>query len=495
MVDPRGAPYLFGMRPEPMPLPFDAAFCLQVLEASSEGIVVVGARGDLAANPAARELCGADIERVLAQARAGRAGQVGGAVEVRVHDAHGRARWIAVEARSVEHLEVFFLRDVTRRRALEDELKQSMKTESIGFVTASVVHDFNNLLTPILCLSSALAEQLDGSPRGLAQQIRAAAERAAGLVRRLLAFARRTPGPPERVNLGDLVIEMWALVANVLGEEIELSVSIDPALGDTIVDREGLEHVLLNLVANARAAMPRGGGATIATANAALGERDAAAYGCAPGDYVTLSVSDTGVGMSAQVREHLFERFFTTKAPGEGTGLGLATAHRFVTESGGAITVSSEPGLGTSVVAYLPRAASAVRAPALSRLVEEAPHGTGTILVVDDDDLVRRVTRSVLEDCGYEVVDARSGDVAVAELERRQGAVDLVLVDVVAPPMGGRDLVDQLEALGPVKVLFMSGHDDAVIEQHGVSLRRDALLRKAFTPSDLARKVREVLDG
>jgi CheY-like chemotaxis protein len=230
--------------------------------------------------------------------------------------------------------------------------------------------------------------------------------------------------------------------------------------------------------------------------NAALGERDAAAYGCAPGEYVTLSVSDTGVGMSEQVREHLFERFFTTKAHGEGTGLGLATAHRFVTESGGAITVSSELGLGTSVVTYLPRAVSAARVEALPRPLEEAPRGSGTILVVDDDDLVRRATRSVLEECGYEVFDARSGDVAVAELERRQRAVDLVLVDVVAPPMGGRELVDQLEAQGlPVKVLFMSGHDDAVIEQHGVSLRRDAILRKAFTPSDLAHKVREVLEG
>jgi CheY-like chemotaxis protein len=296
------------------------------------------------------------------------------------------------------------------------------------------------------------------------------------------------------VSLGDVVEELRALIGLVLGVEIDLVLSLDPDLGDAIVDREQLEQVLLNLAANARDAMPRGGRLTIGTANVTLGEPEACPLGCSAGEYVVLTVTDTGVGMSSHVRERLFERFFTTKAPGQGTGLGLATAHRFVAQSGGAISVWSEPGAGTSVVAYLPRAmpSYAPRAPSPSSV--EPPSGAGTILVVDDDEQVRRVARGVLEERGYDVLDAACGDRALEQVARHHRRVDLVLTDVVLGRMSGRELIDRLKRSHPsLKALFMSGHGDDVIQQHGVTLGRDALLRKAFTPLDLARKVREAL--
>jgi signal transduction histidine kinase/CheY-like chemotaxis protein len=493
------------MTPDLTPPPLDPGTFRRIVEASTDGIVILGARGDLQyANAAARDLCGADPGAVLSSLRASGMDLAGfwaelrtsgrASVDVRLPHAGGKPRWAGLHGRFIGGRDVLFVRDVTERKNLEEELRCAMRTEAVGYLTASVVHDFNNLLTPILCLSSALAARLDGSAAGLAREIGAAAERAAGLVRRVLAFARQAPAPPRRVDVGEVVAELSELIEHVLGERIELSLSLAPGLGDVIVDREQLEQVLLNLAANARDAMPRGGRVTIGTASTVLSDRDAAPIGGQAGPFVALTVTDTGVGMSPQIRARLFDRYFTTKAAG--TGLGLATAHRFVTQSGGSISVWSEPGLGTSVIIYLPRVQSASEAALAPALSDEPPAGHGTILVVDDDDDVRRVTRSVLEERGYDVIDARSAELALAELDRHHRLPDLVLVDVVMPRMNGRELCDALAARGrPVKALYMSGHHDEVIEQHGVRPHEDPLLRKAFTPAELARKVREVLDA
>ncbi len=494
------------MTPDPLPPPLDPWLLLHVIEESLDAILVVGARGDIVhANAAARALCGADLRPTLSALHAASMDLDGfwaelrtsgrASTELRIPQGSGAPRWAAVHGRAIGGHDVLFLRDVTERKALEEDLRGALRTESVGFLTASIVHDFNNLLTPMLCLSAVLASRLDGSAAGLAREISAAAERAAALVRRVLAFARRAPAPPQRVDLGEVISEMRGLIEHVLGERVQLSLSLAPDLGDVIVDREQLEHVLLNLAANARDAMPRGGQVTIGTASTVLSDGGAGALGRG-GAVVALTVTDTGVGMSPQVRARLFDRYFTTKASGEGTGLGLATAHRFVTQSGGNISVWSEPGLGTSVLVTLPRAAAVDEASPSPAAADELPGGHGTILVVDDDSAVRRVARAVLEERGYDVIDARSGALALAEVERLPRPADLVLVNVVMPQMTGPELVDELAARGhPVKALYMSGHHDEVIEEHGVRVRDGALLRKAFTPAELARKVREALDA
>jgi two-component system cell cycle sensor histidine kinase/response regulator CckA len=447
---------------------------------------------------------GGDLAEVGAALRAnGRA-----AAERSVRDARGTVHQVLVKGTCVAPDRFLVVaRDVTERRELEAELGQLRRVESLGYLTASAVHDFNNLLTPIVCLSSVLGRELEKESRAaeMAREIRETAERAAGLVREMLSFVRREPDRPRRINVGGVVAELSGLLRRVLGEEVELVIANDEDAGDVVVDRGQLEQVLVNLAANARDAMPGGGRFQVATTpvtlvggedetpDASLAESTSRPIGGAQsGAYVAIRVSDTGVGMSPEVRERVFERFFTTKPPGEGSGLGLAAAHRFARASGGCISVRSTEGTGTTITLCLPRAPADAtsRPPSHERL----PRGTETVLLAEDDETVRTVMRALLEAQGYRVLEAGSGKAALEVAAREPGTIDLLIADVVMPEMSGRVLADTLAAMGiTAKVLFVSGHTDRTIRERGVNEGSSALLRKAFSPAELLTKVREVL--
>jgi signal transduction histidine kinase/CheY-like chemotaxis protein len=419
--------------------------------------------------------------------------------EVRILDTSGApACELLLEGYSVdEGRYAIILRDVTERRAVEAELAHLRRVESLGFVTASVVHDFNNMLTPVVCLSSLLAAELERGSRaaGLANEIRTTSERAAGLVRQMLSFVRREASRTRRTNVANVVTEMGELLGRVMGSDVALSLALDESAGETIIDREQLEQVLLNLAANARDAMPSGGKLLVSTAAVTLSENEALACDCPNGgSFIALSVSDTGLGMTPEVRERIFERFFTTK-PGRGSGLGLATAHKFARASAGCIMVRSAPNVGTTVTIFLPRAegdAAISSPPSISKL----PRGREKVLVVEDDAGVRGVVRALLEESGYQVAVAESGRTAVELAACAPDPFDLVIADVVMPGMHGRAVVDALQAAGKAKRwLFMSGHGDGAIRDRGVLDSSDELLRKAFSPAELLIKVREVLDA
>jgi nitrogen-specific signal transduction histidine kinase/ActR/RegA family two-component response regulator len=381
-------------------------------------------------------------------------------------------------------------------RELQTELDRLRRVESLGYLTASVIHDFNNLLTPMVCLSAMLARELEKGTRAgdMAAEIRETAERAAGLVRQMLSFVRRAPEPPRRVNVGAVVSELRSLLGRVAGDRVEIALAIDEDASDVMTSREQLEQVLLNLAANARDAMPSGGRLFVSVTPVTLAGEDGP--GChRAGAYVAIRVSDTGVGMSPEVRERVFERFFTTKGQSDGNGLGLAAAHRFAKASGGCISVRSVEGAGTTITLCLPRAradAEAMTSP--PRSDEALPRGTETILIVEDDASVRGCIHALLEAQGYRVLVASSGAEAVELAAGQDAPLDLLLTDVVMPGMSGRVLADVLESLGLAsRVLFMSGHTDVTIRERDVEPSSHAFLRKAFSPAELLYKVREVL--
>jgi signal transduction histidine kinase/CheY-like chemotaxis protein len=396
---------------------------------------------------------------------------------------------------------VITVRDVTEPRSVDAEIRRLRQIESVGQLTASVVHDFNNLLTPIACLSALLERSVMEESRALelARDIRSAAERASTLVRQVLTLARREPSRPERVCIATALVEIRNLVERLAGPGIEVEITSDGSGGEVNVDREALERVVLNLVANARDAMPDGGRLTLSAANVVLGEESAIETEIeTPGEsYVALTVADTGVGMSIEVREKVLEGPFSTKAPGSGTGLGLSTARRFAAESGGCIAMHSGTGRGTAVALYLPRLAAETGAKAESGAAPrriEPPCASESVLVVEDDALVRGAIRAVLEDNGYRVHEAASGEEALVRIGAKSEPLDLLISDVVLPGMSGCELARRARTLRPLKVLFTSGHTARVLEKHGISEDDADLLRKAFTPGALARKVREVLD-
>jgi nitrogen-specific signal transduction histidine kinase/ActR/RegA family two-component response regulator len=390
-------------------------------------------------------------------------------------------------------------RDSTERRRLEDQLRQAQKMEAVGRLAGGIAHEFNNLLCVITGYSTLAAEGLaEGKPlrRDLAEIVRAA-DRATSLTRQLLAFSRKQMVVPRVFDLNSLLADLDRLLRRVLGEDVELVLAPAAEPLPIKADHNQLEQVLMNLVVNARDAMPRGGQLTISTADV---ERDAAALldhpKAAPGRYVRLVVRDTGCGMDREVLARLFEPFFTTKEPGKGTGLGLATVLGIVDQSGGHVEVSSEPTRGTAFRVYLPRYQPAREAALPPPSVEpNPPGGAETILLVEDEDGVRALAGQTLRQHGYHVLEAADGEEALEVSRRSLEPIHLLLSDVVMPKLGGPVLAERLLPGRPgLKVLFMSGFTDSALVRHGVVSGEVECLFKPFTPTALAAKVREVLD-
>jgi CheY-like chemotaxis protein len=330
------------------------------------------------------------------------------------------------------------------------------------------------------------------------EQILNVAERAAALTRRLLAFSRQQVLQPQVMNLNAVMTNMDKLLRRLIGEDIDLVTLLDPRLGQVKADPSQLEQVIINLAVNARDAMPRGGKLTIETANVYLDAVYARQHvGVVAGPYIMLAINDTGIGMDADTRAHMFEPFFTTKEPGKGTGLGLATVYGIVQQSGGHIWLYSEPGQGTTFKIYLPQLDESADSDLSAPAALKSRRGAETILLVEDDDLIRGMARRILAKQGYTVLEASTGEHARRICAEYQGPIQLLLTDVVMPGgMSGPQLAEELESLHPeMKILFMSGYTDNTVLHYGVLEVGTAFLQKPFTPNVLSNKVRDVLDG
>ncbi|MBX3400768.1 MAG: PAS domain S-box protein [Gemmataceae bacterium] len=396
-------------------------------------------------------------------------------------------------------------RDLTDRKRAEEELRaseerfrQSQKMEAVGRLAGGVAHDFNNLLTIINGYGELVLGGLQPNDpnRELIREMVTAGERAAGLTRQLLAFSRKSIIEPKLLDLKVVVTDVERMLRRVVGEDIQLAVAADPEIGTVRADQGHVEQVLLNLVVNARDAMPTGGKLTIEVRNVELDETYTRDHPDArPGPYVVLAVADTGCGMDAATVSRIFEPFFSTKGE-HGTGLGLATVHGIVKQSGGHVAVYSELGRGTTFKVYLPQAENLT--PARGSRLTRSPLARGgeTILLVEDEDGVRALTRHVLRNCGYTVLEAQEGAEALRLISEHLGRIDLLVTDVVMPRMGGREVAQRVTELHPgVKVLFLSGYTDDAIVRHGILEAEVSFLQKPFTPASLAAKIREVLDA
>jgi two-component system cell cycle sensor histidine kinase/response regulator CckA len=387
--------------------------------------------------------------------------------------------------------------DITERKQLEVKLLEVQKLNSIGQLAGGVAHDFNNILTAIIGYAELVAHRVPrGNPvGGDVEQIQRAAERAARLTRQLLIFARRGVVEVTLINLNELTGHVLQLLRRLIGENIELSVNAGAELWPVMGDAGQLEQVLVNLAVNARDAMPKGGRLSIETANVLVDEAYLRARRIALplGEYVRLTVSDTGVGMGEETKAHLFEPFFTTKERGKGTGLGLATCHGIVKQSGGDIFCWSQVGMGTVFTIYLPRSEGVPEALALPSNGQIMP-GTGTVLIVEDEPSVRAIAVRALEDGGYRVLEAENGVEALGVAADNPGRLDLVVTDLIMPRMGGRELVERLRLNQPnLKALYTSGYAEEGDNELHIPAEEADFIHKPFTGSGLALRVREAL--
>jgi hypothetical protein len=409
-------------------------------------------------------------------------------VEVAVHDIQygGRRAELAV------------LIDITSRRNLEEQLRQAQKMEAVGMLAGGVAHDFNNLLTIITGYSQLILASIpEQDPnRHSVEQIMKAGERAAALTKQLLAFSRRQVLQPRVLDLNKLVASLSTMLQRLIGEDVDLRLALRSDLGCVNADPGQIEQVLMNLVINSRDAMPKGGALTIETQNATLDESYASRHlAVRPGPYTLLAVSDNGAGMDDATKARLFEPFFTTKGSGKGTGLGLSTVLDIVKRSGGSVDVYSELGRGTSVKVYLPRIDLPVSAESEEGGVK-GRRGTETILLVEDDEMVRTLVRDTLAREGYKVLDAADPLEAQRISGEYRGRIQLLITDVVMPKVSGRELAEIVVRRRPgIKVLYMSGYTDGAVANSGVFEKEVAFLQKPFTPDALTGKVREVLES
>jgi two-component system, cell cycle sensor histidine kinase and response regulator CckA len=428
------------------------------------------------------------------------------ALEYRLHARDGRVVWFSDHSVVVRdgagrprylHGVMF---DISARKALEEQLAQAHKMDAIGRLAGGVAHDFNNILTTILGYSELILRRADADTRvrDNAQEIRKAADRAASLTRQLLAFSRKQTLQPQVLDLNTIVTEMDKMLRRLISETIHLDLRIDPGLWRATADPGQIQQVIMNLAVNARDAMPSGGALTIETANVTLDEHYVREHtdACA-GEHVLLAISDTGVGISAEVKEHLFEPFFTTKEIGQGTGLGLATCYGIVKQSGGHINVYTELGRGTTFKVYLPRTVESATAPAAVLPAQVSPRGKERVLLVEDEQPVREMSTLVLRDLGYDVVEARDGDEALRLTKAaNRDAFDLLFTDMVMPRMGGKELAYWFRLTNPgTRVLFTSGYPEKAMAHNGELVAGIAFLHKPYTPDALAQKVRVILDN
>ena len=430
--------------------------------------------------------------------------------EYRMLTKSGVVRWVRTSSRPFfRETRVVGLRGVTtdvtdRKRAeeeseaLREQLRQSQKMEAIGRLAGGIAHDFNNLLTIIKGYSQlSLIELKEDSPlKGSIEQIDKATDRAADLVRQLLAFSRRQILEMRVLDLNTTLANLHNMLRRLIGEDIELTMVLAEDLGRVKTDLGWIEQAIMNLVVNAKDAMPKGGKLTIETANVELDEAYARAHvAVTSGRYVMIAVSDTGAGMTPEVRERLFEPFFSTKEKDKGTGLGLSTVYGIVKQSGGNIWVYSEPGKGSTFKIYLPRVDEPLEQPREKLLGDELLRGSETIRLVEDEEEVRKLAVRVLERQGYKVLSARDGDEALLVCERHKDPIHLMLTDVVMPGMSGHEVAKRLEPSHPeMKVLYMSGYTDNAIVMHGVLVQGVNYIQKPFTVNGLTKKVREVLE-
>jgi two-component system cell cycle sensor histidine kinase/response regulator CckA len=383
-------------------------------------------------------------------------------------------------------------------RQSEEQLRQAQKLEAVGRLAAGVAHDFNNILTVITGHSELLLRQLDaGDPcRRNAQQIEKAAYMAAAVTRQLLTFSRKQVVDPRVVELNDVILKVDGMLRRLIGEDVEFCTELDPAAGHIRADPSQIEQVIVNLAVNARDAMPKGGKLTIKTVKTALDANQAKRLNdLSAGEYVLLAVTDTGTGMSEQVKAHLFEPFFTTKPPGKGTGLGLATCFGIVKQNAGCIRAQSELGKGTTFSIYFPQAQAPAEQPPVKSQVTPLAGGDETVLLVEDEPVVRELAALTLREKGYTVFEAENGTEGLRLAQQHDG-IDLVMTDVVMPSMGGKEMADTLQESHPeMRVLFTSGYNEDALGEHGVLKPGIVFLQKPYLTATLVRKVRETLDA
>jgi len=429
---------------------------------------------------------------------------VGRRIEYRMR--HKDGSWLVLESTASTVLDaggrvdklVIVNRDITARKKLEEQFRQVQKMEAIGRLSGGIAHDFNNLLGVIIGYSELLQERLPSKDllRESADEIVAAGKRAASLTRQLLAFSRQQVLEPKVLDLNEVVSDMEKMLRRLIGEDIELVATRDPILGRVKADQGQIEQVILNLVVNARDAMPQGGKLVIATANTEMDETFVKRYPypVQTGPYIVLTVADSGVGMDAATKARVFEPFFTTKEKGKGTGLGLSTVYGVVKQSGGYIDFDSEPGEGTTFRIYLRRVSEPVESEGPAAEAQSPSREAGVVLLVEDEASLRRLTRNLLELSGYTVLEAKDGNEALRISQEHAGAIGLLLTDIVMPGINGRALAQQLSQERPdMKILFMSGYTGQGIGEKEYLERGDSFLQKPVTRELLTRKVREAL--
>jgi two-component system, cell cycle sensor histidine kinase and response regulator CckA len=461
---------------------------------------------ELRETPAHEQIHPQDLSKVREAARQAQQTGVGRRVEYRLR--HKNGQWRVLESTAsairdstgqVEKL-VIVNRDITERKQLEQQLYLSQKLEAIGRLSGGIAHDFNNLLGVIIGYSQVLQSVVEKGDEfsEAALEIRKAGERAAALTRQLLAFSRTQVLEPTVLDLNTVVVEVEKMLRRLIGENIEVRLALSPDLGRVKVDRGQIEQVILNLAVNARDAMPDGGLLTIETANAVLGEAEIHRYPYVlAGEYTMLGVRDTGCGMDQETQSHIFEPFFTTKESGKGTGLGLATAYGVIKQSGGYLWVDSSPGQGSFFKLYLPQVAEeAAEAPAKMASPPTPAHSSQTILLVEDEQSLRKLTHKILKKVGYAVLEAEDGSNALEIAEQYKSKIDLLLTDVIMPGMNGRLLAEKLSAARPdMKILYMSGYAEGEIARHGFLEPSVQVLRKPFTGEELTQRVQQVMNA
>jgi PAS domain S-box-containing protein len=446
-----------------------------------------------------------DLPMVMEAAKEAQTSGVGRRIEYRMKRMDGE--WIFLESTAsavrsadgkVEKL-VIVNRDISERRKLEEQLRQSQKMDAIGHLSGGVAHDFNNLLGVIIGYSEVLQEKMEeGTPlRVCVDEVLGAGKRAAALTRQLLAFSRQQVLEPKVLALNEVVSDIQKMLRRMIGEDVELTTQLDSNLGKVRADQGQIEQVIMNLAVNARDAMPEGGKLSIELTNMEMDQNFVKRYPypVQPGPYVLLTVSDTGTGMDDTTRQRIFEPFFTTKEKGKGTGLGLSMVYGVVKQSGGYIDVFSTMGKGTTFKIYLPRIVQNVESEAVTVPAAAPAKGVETILLVEDEKNLRTLTRSLLERCGYSVLEAENGAEALEVSRQTSTPIDLLLTDIVMPGIGGRALAKKLAYERPkLKVVYMSGYTGQTYGGQGVLTPGTLFLQKPFTRESLARKVREAFE-